>query len=353
MQRSIACVLAPNVASAASTLPYADVVAGRPLQMPRDFGSHPEFRTEWWYVTGWLEDDKGAPLGMQITFFRHRPRIGETNASEFAPRQLLFAHAAVAEPRTGRLRHEQRAARAGFGLAEASESTTDVRIDDWSLRRTGQGYVARVLAAGFELDLAFTATQTPLAQGDRGYSRKGPDPRQASYYYSEPHLAVSGRCRIEQRTFTTRGRAWCDHEWSSEYLAPEAAGWDWTGINLHDGSALMAFVIRHRDGGMSWAGGSLRSKDGVTTPFTPQDVRFEPRRTWRSPRTDATYPVAVTLRAAGMTYDLEPLFDDQELDARASTGIVYWEGATRALRDGREVGRGYLELTGYAGAVKL
>lgn len=346
-------LLASRARSASTAVEYPQVVPGRRLQFPQDFGSHPDFRTEWWYITGWLENEQRAPMGMQITFFRHRPGVAEGNTSQFAPRQLLFAHAALADPQLGRLRHEQRAARAGFGLAEASEGTTDVRIEDWSLQRIRDTYVAHVRGAAFSFELTFRATQPPLLEGDRGYSRKGPQPQQASYYYSEPHLGVTGTVTIGSRKFETRGTAWCDHEWSSEYLAPDAAGWDWTGINLDDGSALMAFVMRRHGGGVLWAGGSLRTPEGATRTFNADDVRFQARRTWRSPHTQALYPVAVSVQVSGVTYDLEPLFDDQELDARVSTGIVYWEGAVRALRDGRETGRGYLELTGYAGGVRL
>jgi len=149
------------------------------------------------------------------------------------------------------------------------------------------------------------------------------------------------------------GRAWLDHEWSSEYLAPEAAGWDWAGLNLADGGALMAFRMRNRTGGTVWAGGTLRGGDGRLRMFSPADIGFVPRRTWRSPRTGVEYPVAMTLSAGGTTYALDPLFDDQELDASASTGTIYWEGAVRASTVGGEAGRGYLELTGYGMPLRL
>lgn len=330
---------------------YPRVVPGRTLQFPRDLGSHPDFRTEWWYVTGWLDDERGAPLGMQLTFFRHRPGVAEGNASRFAARQLIFAHAALADPAFGRLRHDQRIARAGFELAQAGEGTTDVRIDDWILQRIGDRYIARIRGNSFGFDLTFTVTQSPLLEGEQGFSRKGPDAAQASYYYSEPHLAVTGTVTIGTRAFAARGTAWCDHEWSSEYLAAEASGWDWTGINLDDGGAVMAFVMRRKGGGTLWAGGSVRRADGTTRAYGPHDVVFESRRTWRSPRTQATYPIATSVVIGDVRLDLEPLMDDQELDARVSTGVVYWEGAVRAMANGHAAGRGYLELTGYAGGL--
>jgi predicted secreted hydrolase len=331
---------------------YPDVLPGRALEFPRDHGAHPAFRTEWWYVTGWLRGG-GRDLGFQVTFFRNRPRIGEASPSAFAPRQLLFAHAAIADPAAGRLVHDQRAARAGFGLAEAAEATTDVRIDDWSFVLAGGVYRTRIPAREFALELEFSPTQAIMLQGDAGFSRKGPAPGQASYYYSRPHLAVRGTVERGGRRTAVEGSAWLDHEWSSEYLAPEAAGWDWAGLNLDGGGALMAFRIRAKAGGVFWAGGGWRDAAGRTRVFAPDEIAFEPLRRWRSPRTEIEYPVAMRLRAGERTFVLEPMMDDQELDSRASTGVLYWEGAATAREGERPVGRGYLELTGYGKPVRL
>ena len=332
---------------AAVAADYAPVQPGAELQFPRDHGSHALFRTEWWYLTGWVKDARGADLGIQITFFRNRPLLAETNPSRFAPRQLLFAHAALADAKNGKLLHDQRAARSGFGLAEAKEGGTDVWIDDWSLKQTDSGYSARIAARDFGYALEFKPTQPLLLQGERGLSRKGPLPAQASYYYSQPQLAVSGSITVRGERREVSGRAWLDHEWSSEYLAPEAAGWDWVGLNLADGGALMAFRMRDKQGGTLWAGGSLRGADGRVRRFAPDEVHFAARRRWRSPRTQAEYPVALRLRAGELEFELDPMMDDQELDARESTGTIYWEGAVSANRGGKLLGRGYLELTGY------
>jgi predicted secreted hydrolase len=326
---------------------YAQVRPGVELQFPRDQGSHPQFRTEWWYLTGWVKKADGAELGIQITFFRNRPRLAETNQSKFAPRQLLFAHAALADAKNGKLLHDQRAARAGFGLAEAKEGGTDVWIDDWSLKQTAGGYSANIAARDFGYALEFKPTQPVLLQGGRGLSRKGPQSGQASYYYSRPQLAVSGTISVRGEQFAVSGSAWLDHEWSSEYLAKEAVGWDWVGLNLAGGGALMAFRIRDKEGRTYWAGGALRAADGRARVLKPEEVSFESLRRWRSPRTGAEYPVAMRLRAGGLDLELEPLMDDQELDSRASTGTIYWEGAVRARAAGKPQGYGYLELTGY------
>ncbi len=333
--------------------PYPVVRPGVTLRFPADHGAHPAFRTEWWYVTGWLRTASGRDLGFQVTFFRSRPRADAANPSRFAPRQLLFAHAALSDPQVRRVLHDDRAARAGFGLASAAIGDADVRIRDWRLRRLSDGrFAARVEAEGFAYDLVLRPTQPPIAQGEGGFSRKGPLPEQASYYYSVPHMAVSGSVSRAGKTERVTGTAWLDREWSSDFLSPLAQGWDWAGINLDDGGALTVFRIRRRDGGTLWAGGSLRRADGRIVRFAPDQVRFRPLRRWTSPSTRATYPVSqeisVRLPEGVRRYRLDPLFPAQELDVRASGLPVYWEGAVRTTG-----GRGYLEMTGYAGAIAL
>ena len=285
---------------------YPAVQPGAALVFPRDHGAHPSYRTEWWYITGWVHDSRGRDFGVQVTFFRNRPLLQEDNPSEFAPRQLLFAHAAIADPRHGQLWHDQRGAREGFGLAYARQDSTDVRIDDWSLRLDGHHYVAQIDARDLALDLVFEVREPPLLQGHAGFSRKGPRPGQASYYYSLPQLSVSGTLRAGSETLAVTGRAWLDHEWSSEYLPAEAAGWDWLGVNLDDGGAMMAFRMRDKRGGVLWAAATLRAADGSVRTFAPAQVAFTPLRRWRSPRSAAEYPVAMRVRAGDVELELVP-----------------------------------------------
>jgi len=313
---------------------YPEVTSWRSLQFPRDHGAHPDYRQEWWYVTGWLKTQSGAELGFQVTFFRARPDYESANPSAFAPRQVILAHAALADPRHGRLRHDERAARTALELAGAREDTTRVWVDDWFLEYAGETYRTRIDARDFSLALEFRPRGAPVLQGDAGFSRKGDRPGEASYYYSRPQLAVSGTANGAPVT----GTAWLDHEWSSQYLSANAAGWDWCGINLNGGGSLMAFRMRGKDG---------------RTVFAPPFTSFNVLRTWKSPRTGTVYPVSVQVTAGEQTLRLEPLMDDQELDARASTGTIYWEGAVTAWRDRVPAGKGYLELTGYWRPMKL
>jgi predicted secreted hydrolase len=313
----------------AAKVTYPQVNPGYRLHFPRDHGAHPEYRVEWWYVTGWLDQ----PYGFQITFFRARPEEESPNPSSFNPRQILVAHAALSDPKRGRLVHDQRAARAGFSLAQAETERTGVWIDDWSLVLEGTRYQARIAARDFDFDLTLFARELVL-QGEAGFSRKGHRPEEASYYYSRPQLDVVGKVN----GVAVSGTAWLDHEWSSAYMAPEAAGWDWAGINLLNGASLMGFRMRDKNGG---------------THYAPPGISMKPLRVWKSPRTGVEYPVSMQLSYPGGDLRLDPLMDDQELDSRLSTGTIYWEGAVRAFQGNDWVGRGYLELTGYWKPMKL
>jgi predicted secreted hydrolase len=229
-------------------------------------------------------------------------------------------------------------------------------------------------------------TQPVLLQGDAGFSRKGPEEAQGSHYLSEPQLAVAGRLRLGSVGTTgpanrrggeaashaaaspgerregpwVRGMAWLDQEWSDELLHPDAVGWDWIGINLFDGSALTAFRLRRADGSALWAGGSFRqgmeraSGIGPMRAFAPAEVRFIPGRRWRSPASDADYPVEWQVHSPTGRFTVQALLDAQEIGGRTATGTTYWEGLSALLDDrGRRVGLGYLEMTGYAGRLRL
>ena len=360
-----------------SEVTFPDVTP-RPLEFPADFGAHPDYRTEWWYLTGWL-GEATRPLGFQVTFFRVRTDVDPENPSAFAARQLLIAHAALADPARGKLLLDERIARTGLGLVESARGDTDLRLDGWSLRRdpATDTYTARITARDFTLNFSAASGGPPWLQGANGVSRKGPLPTQASYYYSRPQLTVAATVEIRGSRSALRrdpapnvngiapegapasltGVAWLDHEWSSAALAPDAAGWDWVGMNLDDGSALLAFQIRRQGATADEAPlqryAAWRSPAGDTRVVDPATVRFTPLRQWTSARSGATWPIAQRIQVGERTFETEPLMPDQELDSRLTTGAVYWEGASTLLEGGRPVGRGYLEMTGYVQPLKL
>ncbi|CAN7668950.1 carotenoid 1,2-hydratase [Acidovorax sp. LjRoot66] len=340
---------------------HTQALPARTLAFPRDHGSHPELRTEWWYITGHAQAG-GREWGFQVTFFRSRVDAAQGIQSAFAAKHLLFAHAALTDLKGQRLHHDQRIARAGFGVAQASESDTAIRLQDWSLVRSdlpgggGSRYAARIEGEHFGLQLQFDATQPVLLQGREGLSRKGPESAQASYYYSQPQLAVGGAIVLDGKRMAIdpgSGRAWMDHEWSEALLHPEAQGWDWIGMNLLDGSALTAFRLRRGDGSALWAGGSFRPPGQAARVFDAAEVVFTPERWWTSPVSGARYPVQWRVQTPVGVFEVRSLLDNQELDSSASTGAIYWEGLSELLREGTVVGKGYLEMTGYARALKL
>lgn len=350
----LAALLAAGLAPAAAT-----IRRGRVLQFPRDHGAHLESRTEWWYATGWCGPNSAPTHGFQVTFFRSLTGLAADSTSRFAARHLLFAHAAVTDLAGRRHLHAQRLARwngrdAG-ALAGASSERTDVRTAGWSFVQQPDGrYAARLPGEPLAIELDLAPTQPLLLQGDAGFSRKGPLEAQASHYYSQPHLAARGHFTIDGARVPVAGQGWLDHEWSDEYLHPEADGWDWIGMNLFDGSALMAFRIRRPDGGTVWAGGSFRAPGAAARAFAPEEARFTPGRRWTSPASGAVYPVEWQVDTPAGRFTVRSLLDGQELDSRGSTGAIYWEGLSELLdAGGRRVGLGYLEMTGYAARLRM
>lgn len=338
----------------------------RKVEFPRDAGAHTDFKTEWWYITGWASADSSASdaaYGFQITFFRSRVDGTQAMQSRLAARQLLFAHAAITDVRAKRLWHDQRIARWSgeapgqnpADIASASTQDTGVVLNDWSLLREGPDLHARLQTADFAMDLRFASTQPVLLQGQQGLSRKGPDAQQTSYYYSLPQLRASGSLRLQDQTLQlgSTSTAWLDHEWSEEMLPAGAVGWDWLGINLFDGSALTAFQLRDKGGNALWDGGSFRAGATLYT-FSQGEVAFKPQRSWRSPGSRANYPVEWIVRTPADFYTVRALVDNQELDSSQSTGAIYWEGLCEVWdSNGKKVGRGYLEMTGYAAPLRM
>jgi predicted secreted hydrolase len=353
-------LLAALLASArARAAPAAAADAVPVLRFPSDFGSHDDTRIEWWYLTGAL-DAAARGFGFQITFFRARTGVAGAEASRFAARQLVFAHAAVTDLEQHRLRHDQRIARSGFGIAAAAAGDTALVVRDWRLARSEANgrsrYTTRATSesGGFAFDLVLDATQPVLLQGQGGLSRKGPHAEQTSRYYSEPQLRATGTLVVDGRALAAGGRAWLDHEWSDSFLDADAVGWDWIGMNLDDGTALTAFRLRRADGSTLWSGGSQRAAGAAPRDFADGSVAFVPGREWASPASSARYPVEWQVTTPAGVFGVRALQDDQELDSRASTGAVYWEGLSLLVDGtGRRVGRGYLEMTGYAARLVL
>lgn len=333
---------------------FYPTVRPRRLIFPRDYGAHPEYRTEWWYLTGWLGQGPSA-IGFQLTFFRSRTQHASENPSRLAPQQLLFAHAAIAVGKQEVFLHANRAGRLTGTSLRAETVDTNLQFEDWHLRRVQRDasdvYVGRFAGEGFSMSFEASTQQRVILRGQGGVSNKGPQAQQASHYYSRAPLRVKARLQLGKQTQLLEGQAWLDHEWSSQLLMPGAVGWDWVGINLLDGGTMMAFQIRNKKSETLFSHVDSRDQEGL--PSKSWDgLRWLPRGIWRS-KSLIDYPIPMDLVVGGKSFSLVPLVRAQEVDARSSTGGFYWEGAVSLMQEERLLGRGYLELTGYGAPLRI
>jgi predicted secreted hydrolase len=356
---ALGMALALAAAAAVSAAPgdgWRAVRAPWRFAFPRDHASHPEFRTEWWYYTGHLEAE-GRAFGYQLTFFRvGLDRARASSPSAWAPHTLFFAHAALTDERGRRFLTDTRLDRPALGLAGADTATYRVWVDDWSaaLARDGLTHVLRARIGDATLALDATPLGPPVLHGRDGVSVKSADGG-ASHYYSLTRLRTRGRLTLGGDTLRVSGSSWMDHEFMSTSLSPGQVGWDWFAIGLDDGRDLMLYRLRRADGSDEPASsGTLVARDGGTRHLPRAAWSVSAARVWTSPRSGGRYPAEWTVRVPGEGLELRltPVLDDQEVDD-TGTGIAYWEGAVRVegTARGRVVrGRGYVELTGYAGA---
>jgi len=349
----IDATVAVREALASDDAGFARALAPRSFSFPADHGPHPDFRTEWWYYTGNLKTAAGRHFGFQLTFFRIALAPGAVvRASAWATRQLYVAHFAVTDTAGGRGRFHavSRTSREALGLAGASASPYRVWLEDWSVEGDGPSARLRASEADVALDLVVTAAKPVVAQGDRGLSRKGPEPGNASFYYSITRMPARGVVRVGRESFDVSGEAWMDREWSTSALGPALAGWDWFALQLDDGRELMFYLLRRRDGTIDpFSAGTLVAADGTTRALERGDVRVETLAHWTSPRSGVRYPARWRLIVPSVALQLAiaPQLPDQEL----IVGTRYWEGAvavTGTAGDRPVAGQGYIELVGYA-----
>lgn len=341
---------------------YARAVEPLEWQFPRDFGSHDDYQTEWWYYTGNLKTDAGRHFGFQFTIFRRAilPQNTET-PSEWRTNQVHMAHFTLSDIEAQRFYHEERYSRAGAGLAgalpndESPDAPYQVFLEDWAVRAVNDDASEVAIQAaspeGFAVDLRLVQTKPPALQGQGGLSPKSGDAGNASHYYSLTRLATEGTITVGAETFEVSGYAWKDHEFSTSALGTNALGWDWFGLQFDDNRELMIGQIRLADGGREPAfGGMLVDADGGAVYLPAESFTIESTGTWSSPHTGAVYPAGWDVRIAAdaigaaddLRFSITPLQSDQELH---SGDIAYWEGAVSLSGD--VTGYGYAELTGY------
>lgn len=330
----------------------------RAFVFPQDHGPHPEYRSEWWYLTGNLHTLQGRRFGFQLTFFRFAlvPKAPE-RASPWATDQVYMGHFALTDVQARRFLSFERFARAAVGLAGAQAEPLRVWLEDWVMEGRGGDpgrpvLLIRAQQDDIALDLTLESLKPLVLQGEEGLSQKSAAPGNASYYYSLTRLAARGTVRAGDGRHAVEGLAWMDREWSTSALGEDQTGWDWFSLQLDDGRELMYYQLRRRDGSVDpHSAGTLVGADGIAQRLSSRDVEIAVLDTWASPRDGARYPSGWRVRVPDEALDLEvrPHLGDQEMDL----SVRYWEGAARVSgKAGRRsvAGHGYVELTGYAGS---
>jgi len=329
---------------------------GYTFRFPRDHGSHPEYRTEWWYTTGHLTTESGRKYGFEVTFFRVGvdPRVSEGDEGEWSLRQLGLAHFAITDVDEEAFRYYEKLNRFSPFTANAAVGRLDVFNEGWTARMDSDGSIRlRASEDGDAIDLVLRPRKAPVIHGENGISVKAEGEGYASHYYSLTRLDVSGTIRTAGRNESCIGLAWFDHEFGSSELREYQSGWDWFSIQLDSDTELMLYVIRRKDGTPDvTSSGSFVLSDGTVVPLRRGDYRIEATGRWTSPETKATYPMGwkITVPSVDLDLDIRPVLKNQELVTSASTRVTYWEGAVDV--DGRQgssavTGVGYVEMTGY------
>lgn len=332
---------------------FARAMEPREFHFPEDHGPHPEFRTEWWYWTGNLETADGHGFGYQLTLFRNAlaPR-GAERESAWGSRQVYMGHFALSDIGAGRFYAFERFSREALGLAGARAEPFRVWLEDWEAAALEGGVFPMRLTAqaeGVALSLVLEEGKPPVLQGDRGLSQKSAEPGNASYYYSLTRLPSRGTVTVDGRTYEVTGTSWMDREWSTSALGADQVGWDWFALQLSDGSELMYYQLRRKDGSADpFSAGTYVPAQGAAVRLSREEVRIDVQDTWRSPRGGATYPARwrISVPSQQLVLDITPAQADQELQV----SVRYWEGAVRiqGTHAGQPVtGHGYVELTGY------
>ncbi len=331
---------------------------GYPYRFPRDHASHPDFQTEWWYYTGHLQSGDRW-FGYQLTFFR--VGIDSTHAPGRSAwiRSVQFAHLALTDEVGRRFLFDQRVSRPALGLAGADTARYRVWVEDWSAVHDTDGVTHRLTAAtpAFGIDLRLRPDKPVVIHGERGVSQKSAGLGRASHYLSFTRLTTEGRVVLGRDTLAVHGRSWMDHEFGSSQLGPGQVGWDWFAIQLDDGTELMLYRLRRANGTIEpLSSGTWVERDGSARHLALAAYEVASTGAWKSPRSGGTYPSGWRVRVPSLALELElePVLADQELVLEGPVGVRYWEGAVqiRGRREGRAVtGRGYVELTGYAGRI--
>lgn len=342
----------------ASAADWRLALPGWQYQFPRDHHLHADFKTEWWYFTGRLTDDKGDVFGYQLTFFRQGIRPPEARGgtmSRFVVDDLKFAHFAISDVRGQRFHFQQKLSRGAFGEAGFSYSDRLAWIDDWSLELAADGtFVLRAKDGAISLQLDLQSAKPFAIQGENGVSQKADGAGHASHYFSATRLVTNGTLNLDGKARSVRGESWLDREWASNQLTANQVGWNWFSLQFDDNTELMLYQMRTRDGGLDPnSSGTYVARDGTVQHLQREDYQLTPTKFWTSKATQGRYPIGWQLAVPKLNLQctISTPLETQEL---VLNPVAYWEGLIdiQGTHAGSKVhGHGYMELTGYAGAL--
>lgn len=325
---------------------------GYHFSFPRDHAAHPEFKTEWWYFTGHLaEKGKTEPsLGYELTFFRTALTAKPvTTNSNWSLRDIHFAHVAISDLKQGNFWFAEKISRGALGLAGAETSKLHSWIEDWSLTEAKDGvWNLHAKADGRSIDLQLQPAKPVVIHGEDGVSRKAKGEGHATHYVSFTRMKTSGRVTLPDRILEVSGESWHDHEFGTNQLTSDQAGWDWFSLQFDSGEELMIYLLRKKNGCFEEASsGTWVDSKGAATHLTIGEISVLSRDAWKSGKSGAVYPSRWEIRipGRGVNVVVEPLLADQELRVKESSTMAYWEGSCRVT--GSHTGRAYVELTGY------
>jgi predicted secreted hydrolase len=331
---------------------YKSAMPGYKYDFPRDYFNHEEYQTEWWYYTGNLRAPDGHRFGYELTFFRQGVSR-EANNNPWFVRDLWMAHLALSDVTGQRFYHEDRLNRSGPGMAGVDEKAGLVWNGNWQARIGDREEELRGIGAKFGLGLKLESAKPPVIQGENGASQKAEGAGHASHYFSLTRLLTRGEIYVDGKTYRVDGTSWMDHEFFTGSMATDETGWDWLSVQLEDGSELMLYRLRHRDGSIDpYSSGSYVDAQGTSEFLAVKDFVMTPAGdNWTSAQTKVSYPERwhVSIAKLGLELDVTTPLRGQELVS--GYGPSYWEGAIdiAGRRGGTALkGVGYLEMTGYA-----
>jgi predicted secreted hydrolase len=331
---------------------YGLALPGYGFEFPRDYFNHEDYQTEWWYYTGNLVASDGHRFGFELTFFRQGVSRA-SNSDTWFVHDLWMAHMALSDITGQQFYHEERLNRAGPGIAGVDAAAGLVWNGNWKAHIDDNREDLHGVGEKFSVGLTLAPTKRPVIHGRNGVTQKAEGMGHASQYFSLSRLMTSGSIELNDKTYRVQGTSWMDHEFFTDSMAANEIGWDWLSVQLTDGTELMLYRLRHKDGSIDpYSSGSTVDANGKSEFLSQRDFVMTPASDiWTSPTTKGQYPMRWHLSVPRLKLELDVATPLRNQEITSRFGPDYWEGAidvTGTQANSAVNGVGYLEMTGYA-----